>query len=142
VGDQGRPNGLASGTVVVGEQLIGHSDLTRTAYYNDFAKDYDITRCIAGMIEVEPHILSLVSINGGDRRVPFGVDDAALLSRLMPHLLRALQIHRRLVTAEASAADSLTVLDRLSHGVILLDGRGQVMFAIVVPATSCELAMD
>ena len=59
----------------------------------------------------------------------FDRQEAALLSALMPHLQRAVQLHRRLADAQAVVRGSTSALDRLAHGVILVDASGRVMFA-------------
>ena len=80
---------LASGTVVVGDELVTHADMRRTAFYNDFARHYDVVRCIVGMIEVERHVVSVLSVSRSEKRGSFGQEDVALLNGLMPHLQRA-----------------------------------------------------
>jgi DNA-binding CsgD family transcriptional regulator/PAS domain-containing protein len=120
---------LLSGSVAVGEQLVTDSAMKRTAFYNEFGRQHDVVRCITGTIEITDHRTSVVSVNRSERRPSFGPEETALLSELMPHLLRALQIHRRLAEAQALADGSRTALDLLAHGVLLLDTAGQIMFA-------------
>lgn len=120
---------LISGTVVSGEQLISHPDVQRTAYYNEFGRRYDITRSLAGMIEVRRGVLSCLSVNRSDARGTFSADDRSLFEALMPHLRCALELHRRLASAEALAADAMGALDALTYGVIFLDAHGCVLHA-------------
>jgi DNA-binding CsgD family transcriptional regulator len=120
---------LASGTVVVGDELVTHADMRRTAFYNDFARHFDIVRCIVGMIEVEPHAVSVLSVSRSEKRGSFGQEHVALLNGLMPHLQRALQIHRRLSDSQAVSDASTAALDRLPHGVLLVGASGRVMLA-------------
>lgn len=115
-------------TVVRGEQLITHSEFRRTAYYSDFARGYDIVRCLAGMIEAGPDVVSVVSVNGTERRGPFGSDDTVLIEALMPHVHRALQLHRRLAATEAAAHSLSAVVDRSSHGVLFINRQGRVTY--------------
>src|SRR5215510_977061 len=35
-----------SGAVIIGDELIPHSQMTRTSFYNDFARHYDVVRCL------------------------------------------------------------------------------------------------
>jgi DNA-binding CsgD family transcriptional regulator len=121
--------GLSSGSVAVGEQLVTHAEMKRTAFYNDFGRHYDVVRCIMGTIEIEDRRVSVLSVNRSENRPPFGPEETALFSELMPHLQRALQIHRRLANAQALADGSMTVLDLLAHGILLLDATGRIMFA-------------
>jgi DNA-binding CsgD family transcriptional regulator len=120
---------LVSGQAVTGEQLIPHRDLAQTAFFNDFARHFAVTRCLAGMLDVDARALSCLSINRGERGAPFGPDDTALLQALMPHLQRALEIHRRLAEADVQLTARADALDRLSHGVLVLSATGRLLFA-------------
>jgi DNA-binding CsgD family transcriptional regulator/PAS domain-containing protein len=120
---------LPSGSVAVGERLVTHAAMKRTAFYNDFARFYDVVRCITGTIEIEDRRVSVLSVNRGERRPAFGQEETALLNELMPHLQRALQLHRRLAASQALADGSTTALDLLAHGILLLDSAGRIMFA-------------
>jgi hypothetical protein len=120
---------LPSGSVAVGEQLVTHAEMKRTAFYNDFGRRYGVVRCITGTIEVEERRVSVLSVNRGDKSPPFGTEETSLLEALMPHLQRALQLHRRLAASQALADGSTTALDLLAHGVLLLDTADRIMFA-------------
>jgi DNA-binding CsgD family transcriptional regulator/PAS domain-containing protein len=111
-----------------GDELISHAWMRRTAYYEDFARRYDIVRSVAGMVELGPDVLSVISINGSDRREPFGERDVALLELLVPHIRRAVQLHRRLIAADSQAEGFAAVLDSSSRAVLLTDAGGRVMF--------------
>ena len=120
---------LMPGSVAVGEQLVPHAEMTRTAFYNEFGRFYDVVRCMTGTIELQERRVSVLSVNRSARRPAFGPDETALLSELMPHLQRALQIHRRLVGLEALADGSRAALDLVAHGILLLDTAGRILFA-------------
>lgn len=120
---------LSAGAVVTGEQLISLSALKRTAFYNEFSRHYEITGCLAGVVESSSQVLSGIAINAAEQRSAFGREDVTLLSALMTHVRRALQVHRRILTAEGNAARSVAVLDQLSNGVLVLDHTGRVVFA-------------
>lgn len=62
------------------------------------------------------------------RRPRFGSVEATALGRLAPHLRRAMEVHRRL--AAPLAGDPLAAaLDRLAHGVVLVDAGGALGWA-------------
>lgn len=120
---------IAVGTIFLGHDLISRDAFGRTAFLNDFSHQYDIFQCIGGYLEVGSDVLSAVSINGGRRRALFGRDEALFVQALVPHVQRALQVHRRLASAEDVAEASTEVLDRLTHGVFFIDARGRVIRA-------------
>jgi DNA-binding CsgD family transcriptional regulator len=119
---------LAPGTVTIGDQLVPRDEMVRTPYYNDFGRRFDITQCIVGMLEVELHAMSCLTLNGSERRGPFALDDRALFTALMPHLQRALQMHRRLAGATAFADATMDTLDQLPHCLLLVTADGRVLF--------------
>lgn len=59
----------------------------------------------------------------------FVPEEAERLSRLLPHLRRALEIRQRLQQAEGASRSVYGVLDRLSMGVILLGATGRLLHA-------------
>jgi DNA-binding CsgD family transcriptional regulator len=58
----------------------------------------------------------------------FAAADFDLLARFMPHLQRALSIHRRLESVDLAQAAASEVLDRMPIGVAILGGDGKVLF--------------
>lgn len=56
----------------------------------------------------------------------FDDEDCALLGRLVPHLKRALALHRRLSLLETERVDALSALDAMPLGVLLTDGDGRI----------------
>jgi DNA-binding CsgD family transcriptional regulator len=119
----------AAGAISVGEELIDHAELTRTAFYADFGRHYDLVRIIGGVLEAGPSGTSVVSVARGDQGQPFGTAESALLAALLPHLQRALQLHRRLSRAERVAADVATVIETSSRAVLLVDARLTVIYS-------------
>lgn len=118
-----------AGTVLVGDQFIAADEMRRSNFYNEFGRSYRITQSLAGMIEASPNQFSCLSINRGDDAEPFQQRDVALLETLMPHLQRALQVHRRITTAESMSESFAEIASRSDHGVLLLSANGRVRFA-------------
>jgi hypothetical protein len=67
--------------------------MKRTASYNEFGRHYDVVRCITGTIEIDDRRTPVLSANRSENSPSFGPEETALVSELMPHLQRALQIH-------------------------------------------------
>lgn len=115
------------GTVFIGDGLIDPAQMTRTAFHNEFAVRYETTQCLAGILEASPGRISNISVNRSERGRRFDQADADLLRALMPHIGRALEVHRRLCGAELLALRASALLDRLPHGVILISQSGEVL---------------
>jgi DNA-binding CsgD family transcriptional regulator len=118
---------VKAGTVLVGDELIARDRIRRTAFYNEFARKYESTQCLAGILEMSPRRISNVSVNRPDSSKRFDGDDANLLGWLMPHLCRAIEVHRRLCGAELMTAHASAALDRVPFGVILIAENGAVV---------------
>jgi DNA-binding CsgD family transcriptional regulator len=116
------------GTVVDGEELISRPDLETTEYYNDFARPHGLTRVLAGIISKHDSFASVISLIRDDAAEQHSAEDRRLLSALMPHLTRAIQIHRRLLPVSVLDGAAVDALDCLASGVALLDGNGRTIF--------------
>jgi DNA-binding CsgD family transcriptional regulator len=125
---RGRPL-LPSGETVLGQRLIRDEDLAKTEFYGDFLRPQGFFHVVAGCISREPATSVDIAALRSKRQGAFGAPEESLLRALMPHLQRAVQIHRRLAAAEATSRSLVESMDRLPYGVVLLDERGQVLLA-------------
>lgn len=120
-----------AGTIFDGEQLISRADLKKTAYYNEFARPYDLTRVLAGTILLDGPVISVISLLRGEEAQPHGEPDRQTLQALLPHLIRGMQMHGRLAPARSSGdvyAAALATLDSLAAGVALVDDSARALF--------------
>jgi DNA-binding CsgD family transcriptional regulator/CheY-like chemotaxis protein len=119
---------LKTGAIVLGHAIMPRVALKRTAFYNDFSRRYDIAQSIVSVIESGTQRLSGFSINGSDTRAEFGAPDVALLTVLMPHMQRALELHRRLSHTESERHFMDEALNVLRHAVFLTDSSGRIRY--------------
>jgi DNA-binding CsgD family transcriptional regulator len=71
----------------------------------------------------------LFTIHGSRRRGPLEEQDGKTVLPFMAHLRRALEIRERFSTARIRAETLSSSLDRLSFGVVVLDGKGRLLEA-------------
>lgn len=64
-----------------------------------------------------------------DGLASFDQADCDLLGVLIPHLRRAMVIHKRFALLDFSQRAALEALDRIATGIVLLDDGGAVKFA-------------
>lgn len=64
-----------------------------------------------------------------DRSSPFDQADCDLLGRIIPHLKRALEIHKRFALLDFGQRMALEALDRIATGIVLIEEGGVVKFA-------------
>ena len=117
-----------SGTIFVGDELISPADFARTPFYNDFARHFDVVRVVGVTLEAGDGKISVLTINGSKQRRPFAAPEQRLMAALVPHLQNALQLHRRLMSAEARTTSLSDLLHRARDGVLLLNQHGRVVF--------------
>jgi DNA-binding CsgD family transcriptional regulator len=108
------------------ENCVSDRELEHTEIFNDWMHPQDIFYgfgAILGKSDAGDLVSSLSAFREKSRG-PFRNEELDRIRPLVPHLQRALGIHRRLQTAELRAGAAEEALDRISSGVILLDERG------------------
>jgi DNA-binding CsgD family transcriptional regulator/PAS domain-containing protein len=123
--------GHAHRTVSTGEMLVPDTVFRSCEFYNEFLRPQGIARVMTAQLrhrdQAAPDIhLSIFRPPGAHA---FDAEDQRCLGALVPHLRRALRTHYVVAAKAAEAADYLSVIERLNAGVLLIDTRGQVLFA-------------
>jgi DNA-binding CsgD family transcriptional regulator len=117
----GRRRGtLQPGIVHIGEELVPHHELVRTQYYSDLARPFGLTRCLPAVIRQDATTIASISALRPDAMDEFQEPQRALLRDLMPHLQRALQIHRRVNGLDLMTQALASALDRLTTGAMIV----------------------
>lgn len=120
------------GQAVANHRHFGDIDAFKRAagsLYHDFFAPTGILYQCGGLLEKTEFRWSVVGVHRGPDGAPFEESAIATVSRLMPHLRRALQIHRQLASAPPSDTRLHRVLDSLTVGVLLLDDDHRVRYA-------------
>jgi DNA-binding CsgD family transcriptional regulator len=121
-------NVLRPGVVCISHELLPHADLSRTAYYADFARRFDLTRSLAAVVTSSPSAICAFSTMRGERDAPFGRLEVQWFSLLLPHLRRASEMHARLEGADLYRSPSMAVLDAVRTAVVVLASTGKILF--------------
>jgi DNA-binding CsgD family transcriptional regulator/PAS domain-containing protein len=111
--------------VVQSEELLPNEDLRKTEYYNDFLRKIDSHHGLAATLLHDEKFLSHLSLLRPRRAGPFDREVRPLLLLLLPHLKRALQLHRQIAGLRSDREAAIEVLDRVPAGVILFDRDGR-----------------
>jgi DNA-binding CsgD family transcriptional regulator len=123
-----RPDLTFSGAIRNGEAIVPDRQAMRTEYFNDFLRPLGILHAV-GMVPLRTgSVVSLLSLMRRIGAPSFADADLALLARFMPHLQRAIAIHRRLETVDLGRSAAGEALDRLTLGVVILDRDGKAIF--------------
>jgi len=115
------------GRVVASQMAISDAELVKTEFYNDYLRAADMRHSLGGILSNDESTVSALGANRPPSRVEFGRHEIALLSTLMPHLQRAIQVHNRISRLEGNLRATSDALDAFPIGVLLLDDSGSVV---------------
>ena len=120
------------GNVVLDVELVPEEEFRRSVVYRELLGPSGIARLCCGIVfgtasrDVLPTVCSVYRDIG---EPAFGNGERERMHLLIPHLSRAFGITYRLRDAEFKLATTLSALDRLPGGVLLLGEQRQVVFA-------------
>ncbi len=126
-----RPAVMAApaGTVLTNGMVVPRSEFLRTEFYADFAAPHGLIDCIQARIFEGPGGSGYVGITRSLQADAFEREHVCLARLLLPHLSRAMQMQLRLACLGVERDSALEALDRLRHGVLVVDGRARVLHA-------------
>ena len=119
-----------SGELVIGHELAPDKrGFERSEFYNDWLRPQGVYDAIGGVIRRSASSLTVLTVLRTERAGLVTPADERLFLRLLPHLRRAIDIHRRLYGARLQRDGALRALDALEIGVLLADAGARVTFA-------------
>lgn len=110
--------------VHVGSELVPQKELVRSEFYSDYLRPQQCYHRICGVVSRFDSYLECVSIIRSRNAEPFGEDDKLFLSHLVPHVERALQLHKQILRHRLENESFLELLDRLSVATLIVDDNG------------------
>ncbi len=127
---EARSASLPVGAVVTDERVMPKAEFQRTGFYDECLRPQGFhsllnLRAARGASGAVANVcVARTAREGG-----FGAEEVALLSRLAPHLRRAVAVHTRLAEAEGERRALAEALERLPRAAFLVDGAGTVRLA-------------
>lgn len=109
-------------------QFIDEAQMDRDEFYADFLRPNDLRYYALGTVLRDERGFGMVGIHRTPGQGHVGEAELQLLSLLMPHFRRALEIRLRLGEAERQTRALRAMLDRLDVGAVLLDRDGAIRF--------------
>jgi DNA-binding CsgD family transcriptional regulator len=119
----GKPIGMA----MTQSSLVDQRAFKRTECYNDHLLPYDLTEVVVSFVEKSATTLSSLSIQRHIGEPEFSQVEAARYVRVLPHLIRALEIRNRLESVRLARSAHMEVLNRLPFGIIFLDDGARII---------------
>lgn len=115
------PARLPIARTVTSEMLYPEESLLKSEFFADWLRPQDLFHSMGGLIGLRtPRVLSMTFLRSKSLR-RYSVAERSYWQILMPHVQRAVELHSRLVRAEARAAELNATLMMLPTGVLTLD---------------------
>ncbi|MCK1385238.1 helix-turn-helix transcriptional regulator [Bradyrhizobium sp. 21] len=124
-----RSSRFPAGRMVHSDDLIGLSQLKRTAFYDDVLRPQDLAHGLIVNVVSRPEFQVSLNVERSEKSGPFSERDAAILNSLLPHLRRASELRLRMLDYREAAQAERDALDALSTGIITFDAGQRVLFA-------------
>lgn len=127
--DELRPSVMRGcvGTILTDTMLISRLEFARAEFYADYASRYDLYDCMQAYVFDGPGCSGYLAITRPARVGTFERDDVRLLRLLLPHLRRAMETQLRLAALGVQRDSALEALDRLRHGILIVDAQARVI---------------
>lgn len=116
------------GEVRAADQVVSLSEQRKTELYNDYLVPQDKVHVLGALLVRDGDRTLLFGAQRGKRAGAFGEEQARLMKILIPHVTRAVQVHRRISSVTVEKEWALGALDQLRMGVILTDSLGTPQF--------------
>lgn len=114
---------------VAGHELIDQETFLASGFYQDFCKPQDLFHTLCGPQNIGDNCLGVINIHRREDGDAFSPDDKRHLSLLLPHIKNAMQINNRAHALSQGQIVTLSAMDQLSLGVIIVGTGGIVRFA-------------
>lgn len=124
----------ADNTVVDVRAVLSERELRATAFYNEFLAPAGIGTALGINVFSRRGTMATIACMAPAPAAERLAERAPLARALLPHLRRALRLHRRLQDVPAVAADLLAALDRSGVAALVCDRRA----CIVAASTAAE----
>lgn len=121
-------NQFELGEVRSGDQIFSQSEQRKTEFYNDYFIPQNKLHALGALLARDGNHTLLFAAQRGKIAGTFGDEEARLMSILAPHVIRAVQVHRKISSVTAEKELALGALDHLRAGVILTNRLGAPQF--------------
>jgi len=106
---------------IVQSEVVSAAALTRSRYYNEWARPQGVIDAVAIGLERNSNLVSTLSFGRHQNIGPIGPGEIATLRLLAPHLRRAIAICQLLELKSVTAANTSAVLETLSTPIFVVD---------------------
>ncbi len=123
---------IGVGTPVLSHEMIAPEIFLNSEVYNDYSRRIGVFHLVGAMLPVGDGAVAGIGIHRPYPAGTFNTQDKQMMGLLVPHLTRALQMHRKLNGLERHGAVGLAALEALAVGVMVVDAAGRLLFSNTV----------
>ena len=120
---------VSAGYADNGQVLCPVNELRRTEFYNDFLRPNGWLHECAAVLELRPSAIATMALLRTSKQADFSNREIGILRAFVPHIKRALQLHRRFVDVKTRADSEAWALNQVPFGVVLLRQNGTIIAA-------------
>src|SRR5260370_8590943 len=103
-------------------------ELEKTDFYNDFLRPADVYHECGVILEEGGGRLTVLTVNRSKHQMELGASEVRFLTTLVPHLKRALHLHKEMLGWQHMASAAAYVVDTLDVGLVGIGMDGNVCF--------------
>ena len=120
---------LRPGRVLTSEMVLTPDALERTEFYADFLRPAGLRHSVAAVVQRSDSTIAFFALQLSRKRGALADEDIERVERLMPHLTRAVELHRRVGALREQHRALRDTLDLTPWAVLLVDRRWRIVFA-------------
>ena len=109
------------GAIHIGENLVPENELVATEFYAEWLQPQDLHHRLCAVLSREQATVLFLDVMRPRSGAAFDRSDIERCRSLLPHLQRALRMHRRMVDLEVERDAAFHALDHLPWGVVFVD---------------------
>ncbi|MBX3455918.1 hypothetical protein [Ferrovibrio sp.] len=117
------------GIPLLSHEVITERDFLKSELYYDFGKRIGVCHLVGAMLPINASSIGGIGIHRAHDRPVFSPEDKQNFGLLLPHLIRALQMHHRLNGIDRQRQIGFEALEALGIGVVAVNEFGKVLFA-------------
>ncbi len=122
---------LCAGWCGTSQMLISDDKLAECEFYRDYQRYYDMFHSCIAVMRFDSSAISCLTLLRSRRRGPFGKEQIKLSHALLPHLQKALELHRRVIELRVTSENLEQALALTPMALVLVAPTAKVLFATV-----------
>jgi DNA-binding CsgD family transcriptional regulator len=121
---------LTAGSLLTDKNpIMTAADMRQSTFYRDVLAPLNVYYASVSIILRQQDALGMLWVARSHDAGIFGDEEGSAVLPFVPHLCRAAQLHYRFLATELERAAAASALDRLTHAVVICDGKARVIFA-------------